>query len=136
MVSVLPRSVRVAVIVVVSCRFIGLVLLELAEVRVEPLEALLPVRSVVADPVGDVPQRSGLEPPGTPLRLAARSMSPARSSTRRCFEIAGWLRSNGAPRSFTDASPFGQAARMARRVGSARAAKVTLSGSGCLVHRS
>src|SRR6187431_1161756 len=58
-------------------------------------------------------------------------MSPARSSTRRCFEIAGWLSSNGAAKSFTDASPLARRARMARLVGSARAANVTLSGSGC-----
>src|SRR5664279_4536519 len=30
------------------------------------------------------------------------SMSPARSSTRRCLEMAGWLMSKGADRSFTD----------------------------------
>ena len=45
--------------------------------------------------------------------------------------IAGWLSSNGAASSFTEASPPARRARMARRVGSARAAKVTLSWSGC-----
>src|SRR5690606_10875470 len=49
---------------------------------------------------------------------------PARSSTLRCFEIAGWLMSNGVASSETEASPSANRARMARRVGSASAANV------------
>src|SRR5437762_6464820 len=65
-------------------------------------------------------------------------MRPARSSTRRCLEIAGPLMSNGAESSLTVAGPPVSRARIARRVGSARAANVALSGSesitlsGCL----
>src|SRR5690606_30179435 len=51
-------------------------------------------------------------------------MRPARSSTFRCLEMAGWLISNGSASSVTVADPVASRARMARRVGSARAAKV------------
>src|SRR5947207_11110934 len=51
-------------------------------------------------------------------------MSPARSSTFRCFEIAGWLMRKGFASSITPASPPARRARIARRVGSASAAKV------------
>src|SRR6187431_3232535 len=74
-VSVLPRSVRV-VVIVVSCSIISPRVLELAEVRVEPLEALIPVRPVLADPVRDVTQRSGHQPPRTPLGLPAALDEP------------------------------------------------------------
>src|SRR6185312_4322637 len=53
-------------------------------------------------------------------------MRPARSSTFRCLEMAGWLISKGSASSVTVASPVASRARMARRVGSARAAKVKL----------
>src|SRR5688500_85126 len=55
-----------------------------------------------------------------------RAMRPARSSTRRCLEMAGPLMSNGAESSLTVAGPVASRARIARRVGSARAAKVVL----------
>src|SRR5438309_11022076 len=51
-------------------------------------------------------------------------MSPARSSTFRCFETAGWLIRKGFASCITPASPEARRARIARRVGSARAAKV------------
>ena len=50
-------------------------------------------------------------------------MSPALSSTLRCLEIAGWLMGNGSTSSFTVASPLASRAKMARRVGSAKAEK-------------
>ena len=53
-------------------------------------------------------------------------ISPARSSTFRCLEIAGRLIANGSASSLTEASPSVSRARIARRVGSARAAKVAL----------
>src|SRR5258708_7603290 len=56
---------------------------------------------------------------------------PARSSTLRCLEIAGWLRANGFMSSDTSASPAARRARIARLVGSASAAKATLSRSVC-----
>ena len=56
-----------------------------------------------------------------------RAISPARCSTRRCLEIAGRLMANGSASSETEASPRARRARIARRVGSARAAKVVLS---------
>ncbi len=53
-----------------------------------------------------------------------RVIRPARSSTLRCFEIAGCDISNGSASSITDASPEARRDRIARRVGSASAAKV------------
>src|SRR4030095_14553021 len=60
-----------------------------------------------------------------------RATRPARSSTLRCLEIVGWLRSNGFMSSDTSASPDASRARSARLVGSARAAKARLRGSTC-----
>src|SRR5256885_3179925 len=53
-----------------------------------------------------------------------REIKPARSRTLRGLEIAGWLISNGAASSVTVASPSASRTRIARRVGSASAAKV------------
>src|SRR5437867_5000751 len=53
-----------------------------------------------------------------------REIRPARSSTLRCLEMAGWLMAKGLARSVTEASPEARRARIARRVGSASAAKV------------
>src|SRR5439155_436365 len=50
--------------------------------------------------------------------------SSHRLSTLRCLETAGWLMANGLASSVTDACPAASRARIARRVGSARAAKV------------
>src|SRR5690349_9244050 len=63
-----------------------------------------------------------------------RSIRPAVSSTFRCFETAGRLMSNGAASSLTEVSPEARRARMARRVGSASAAKVALRRSGVMVY--
>ena len=62
-----------------------------------------------------------------PSRLLV--IRPARSSTDRCLEMAGMVRSNGAASSPTVASPWARRSKMARRVGSASAAKVVLSAS-------
>src|SRR5947207_3136238 len=59
-----------------------------------------------------------------------REMSRARSSTFRCFDTAGKLIANGSANSPTVASPVVSRARIARRVGSANAEKVSLSRSG------
>src|ERR1700722_10333804 len=56
-----------------------------------------------------------------------RAISPARSSTFRCFDTAGIDISNGSASSVTDVSPSASRARMARRVGSASAENVALS---------
>src|SRR5579862_7027914 len=58
-----------------------------------------------------------------------RAISPACSSTLRCFEIAGILIANGSASSVTDASPSARRDRIARRVGSASAENVALSAS-------
>src|SRR5215475_2119789 len=50
-------------------------------------------------------------------------MSPAPSSTFRCCEMAGCVIANGFANCVTVASPLARRARMARRVGSARAVK-------------
>src|ERR1700692_816560 len=57
------------------------------------------------------------------------AINPACSSTRRCLETAGMLISNGSASSPTEHSPKSKRARMARRVGSASAAKVVLNPS-------
>jgi hypothetical protein len=49
---------------------------------------------------------------------------PADSSTRKCLETAGRDMAKGAAREVTVDSPRARRARMARRVGSERAAKV------------
>jgi hypothetical protein len=55
----------------------------------------------------------------------ARVMSPASSSTSRCFITAGSLIANGLASSLTEALSWrASRARIARLVGSARAAKV------------
>jgi hypothetical protein len=61
--------------------------------------------------------------------LRLREISPADSSTFRCREIAGRLIENGSASSPTVASPSLSRARIARLVGSASAAKITLSRS-------
>ena len=66
---------------------------------------------------------------GRSCAVRPRSIRPARSSTPMCFETAWTLIENGAASSLTVASPSARRARIARRVGSARAAKVLLSWS-------
>ena len=98
------------------------------QVVVEPIEARFPDVPVALGPVGDLLERAGLDAAraATAPRGRARS-GPARSSTRRCFETAGMLMSNGSASSVTEHSPDARRARIARRVGSARAANVVLS---------
>src|SRR5690606_30817361 len=69
----------------------------------------------------------------SPPTRRSSDLSPARSSTFRCLEMAGWLISNGSASSVTVASPSASRARSARRVGSARAAKVRSSRSGVFI---
>ncbi len=52
---------------------------------------------------------------------------PARSSTRRCLEMAGSETLNGSANPITDEGPRASRASMARRVGSDRAEKVASS---------
>src|SRR2546426_12315490 len=68
-VSVLPRSIRVAVIVI-SCSFL-LVVLQCTEVVAQSFEALLPVPAVLLDPPGDLAQRFRRQPARPPLGLPA-----------------------------------------------------------------
>ena len=63
-----------------------------------------------------------------------RAMRPARSKTLRCLEMAGRLISKGSASSVTEVSPSARRARIARRVGSARAAKVVLRWSSILIN--
>jgi hypothetical protein len=60
-------------------------------------------------------------------------MSPARSNTLMCLEMAGKLKSNGSASSLTVASPSANRAKIARRVEFAKAAKVWLSLSSSLL---
>src|SRR3989442_1451601 len=69
-----------AISLLLALNFLRLVLaLQFLEVAVQLVEALLPVAPVVLDPVGDVLERSRLEPAGPPLRLAA-ALDQARAS--------------------------------------------------------
>src|SRR5437016_3090120 len=65
----MPFAPSVPATVSVSIAILMLLLLQLAEVFVESLEALLPVPSVVPDPVGHVTKRLRLEPTRSPLGL-------------------------------------------------------------------
>ena len=65
-----------------------------------------------------------------------RAISPARSSTLRCFDTACKLTGNGSASSLTVASPCARRARIALRVGSARAENVSLSWSTAIRCRS
>src|SRR5512134_731426 len=75
------------------------------------------------------PSRFGSSLRGRRCASTSIEMRPARSSTFRCLEMAGWLISNGSASSVTVASPVASRARMARRVGSAKAAKVRSRGT-------
>src|SRR2546422_10252617 len=109
--------------------------LELIEQRVEALVVPFPQPAVAFQPPGRLAGPLGLEAARPPLRVtAARNQAGAlqhlqvlgdrrkvleRAGTFRCLEIA-----NGSASSVTDASPDARRARIARRVGSARAAKM------------
>jgi hypothetical protein len=90
--------------------------LQALQVGVETVEASLPEVLITGGPVHDVPDRPSLDAAVTPLRIG--------------FETAGRLMSNGSASAVTEHSPSARRARMARRVGSASAAKVRLSESG------
>jgi hypothetical protein len=63
--------------------------------------------------------------------VLVRTISPASDSTSRCFMMAGRETGNGLASSLTvSAGSLSRRARMARRVGSARAAKVRSSVAG------
>jgi hypothetical protein len=95
------------------------------QVFVQSIEALRPEVLVMRRPVGDGFQRLGLQTAGAPLRVASsRNQRPARSSTFRCLETAGCDIAKGSASSLTVASPDARRARIARRVGSARAPKI------------
>ena len=65
--------------------------------------------------------------PGGTSDILARAISPHRSSTFRCLVIAGCVRAEAFASSTTPASPTMRRSRIARRVGSARAAKERLN---------
>src|SRR5712692_3941577 len=66
-----------AISLLLALNFLHLSLaLQLPEVAVQLVEALLPVAPVVLDPVGDVLERIRLKPAGPPLRLAAALDQP------------------------------------------------------------
>jgi hypothetical protein len=100
--------------------------LKYAEIIVQPFETFVPRPAIAFEPVIDILEGARLNPAGTPLSVALRAISPARSSTLRCLETAGSLMSKGSARSMTVVSPKARRARIARRAGSARAAKVVL----------
>src|SRR3954451_3694408 len=50
--------------------------LQLLQVRVEAVEALVPVSAIALEPIVDLAQRAGLEAAGPPLRFAAAHDQP------------------------------------------------------------
>src|SRR6478735_5636855 len=66
-VGVLPLSIRVAVIVLPMS--VLLCFSYLTQVGMQSLKAFFPVAAVLADPIGDLPQRPRLQSTGSPLRL-------------------------------------------------------------------
>ncbi len=113
----------------VAARFDPSFGLQFGQIVSEPVEATLPEGAVALGPFGDVLQRSGLQPAGPPLRLVT-----ARDQAGALQHLGGASRSprlmsKGAASSLTVVSPCASRARMARRVGSARAEKVVLSWS-------
>ena len=79
------------------------------------------------EPVGGGPRGRASSRHGRRWASRRRETSPARSSTLRCLEMAGWLMANGRASSVTVASPAVRRRRMARRVGSASAMNVASS---------
>jgi len=63
-----------------------------------------------------------------------RLINPVRSNTFRCLVIDGAAMENGSESSLTVVSPSASRARIARLVGSDRAAKVSLKRSRNVVH--
>ena len=110
-----------------------LLALQLSQDFIQAVEAFLPEKAVLFDPVGGVLEGAASNRQGRHWASRRRSISPARSRTLRCLEIAGRLMAKGSASSVTDFSPEARRARMARRVGSARAAKVVLRISGVSV---
>src|SRR6478736_2983359 len=66
-VGVLPLSIRVAVIVLPMS--VLLCFSYLTQVGMQSFEAFFPVAAVLADPIGDLPQRPRLQSTRSPLRL-------------------------------------------------------------------
>src|SRR6059036_1063332 len=63
------RSVDVVVALVLAAMFL-LLSLQLGQIRLQAIEALLPETAIVLQPAGGVLKRTRLEPAGPPLRLA------------------------------------------------------------------
>jgi len=99
----------------------------------QTVEAFVPKRSIYFEPVGCLFKRLGGQPAGRHCAVRPREMRPARSNTFRCFETPGRLIVSGWANSLTEASPSVSRAKIARRVGSARAPKVALSASATVL---
>jgi hypothetical protein len=100
-----------------------------AQVRLEPVHPGVPRATASEQPVTASSDGSTCNRLGRHCASRVRTTSPARSSTLRCCEIAGRDTANGCASSLTVASPAASRASMARRVGSAKAAKVSVSRS-------
>ena len=98
-----------------------------------PIETALPDPAVLVHPRRDVPQRLGPQLAGPPLRIPALDDQAGSLQHLEVLRDARQAHVEGLASSPTVASPDRRRARMARRVGSARAANVALRGSGCMV---
>src|SRR5947209_12876067 len=129
MISCLPGSITYSVLGIVASPFvIGLLLLDqILQNFLQALEAFVPEVPVFPHPLGRPFRPSASSRHGRHWAFRLCRTSPARCSTFRCLEMPGRLRSNGLASSVTEASPCARRARIARRVGSARAANVTLN---------
>ena len=107
--------------------------LHLSQIVFQSIEGLLPELTIGIEPIGSRFESLSFSRHGRHCASRPRSISPARSSTLRCLETAGRLILKGFASSVTDLSPRDSLPRMARRVGSAKAANVVLSLSVVIV---
>ena len=109
-------------------------LLQLLEVAIQLIQAVVPDLRLRIDPRGGALEWGGLETAGAPLGVLApaRRARLARAPSGASRSPAGVM-ANGSASSLTVASPSASRARIARRVGSARAANVLLSGSSVMM---
>ena len=112
---------------------LGLVGLDLAEVVVQAFEALFPMAAVLVHPVRDVAQRARPQPARSPLRLATLLDETGPLEHPQVLRDRGLAHVERGGQLLDRGLALARRARIARRVGSARAANVVLSWSvGCM----
>ena len=100
-------------------------LLEVLDVRVQPVEALVPEPLEPAGPLVDRSQPAGVEAVQALLAVLRSRTSPTSRSTRRCLDAPGWVIPSSWANSVTGRSPARSSTRISRRCGSAIALKTS-----------